>query len=99
MIVLRNADNSHVGSIIAESSILYQGTSLPVTAALLFVVLSYCCSYTFTLALLILIDHYTALISYTTRKEKTDIMAEQSQLEPVKIISLEGKSCFTPEGG
>ena len=97
MIVLHNADKSHVGSIIAEWSILYQGTLLPVTAALPFVVFSHCCSHTSTLALLI--DHCIILTSYLTQKEQTDIMAEQSQLEPVKLISLEGKSCFTPGGG
>jgi hypothetical protein len=32
------------------------------------------------------------------KRQTTDIMAELSQLEPVKLISLEGKSCFTPGG-
>jgi hypothetical protein len=34
----------------------------------------------------------TTSFSQTTQKEKTDKMAEQTQLEPVKLISCEGKS-------
>jgi hypothetical protein len=93
MIVLRDADKIHVGGIIAGSVILYQGTFEPVTAALLLL-----CYLTATLILLLplfsLIDipHISSILH--RERKKTDIMAELSQLEPVKLISLEGKSCL-----
>jgi hypothetical protein len=70
MIVLRDADKIHVGSIIAGSVILYQGTFEPVTAALPFVVLSYCYSHPFAATLLI--DRYTTHLFNTTERKKED---------------------------